>query len=105
MSKNKKIIRARFRNAVFTRDNYTCKVCNKSNFSFETFDAHHITNRNDMPNGGYVLPNGITLCANCHLKAEVEMQGRHHKGFSPEELYILINSSYDVAVKKSRLLA
>jgi hypothetical protein len=67
--KKKYLIRQKFKESVFKRDNNTCQVCgHKDNTDF--FDAHHITDRNDMPNGGYVAENGITVCNNgddsCH---------------------------------------
>ena len=57
---NKKEIRSAFRRAVFERDNYTCRVCNKpgkcrqtgefkgKNIPRDPLDAHHIINRNDI---------------------------------------------------------
>lgn len=97
MSTQKKQVRTNFRTAVFERDGYSCRAC-----GFESaperadgeLDAHHITNRNEMPNGGYVVENGISLCVDCHKMAE-----SHHRGdpvpagFSPDELYELIGSS------------
>lgn len=66
MSKQKKLIRQQFRDAVFRRDNYKCTICS----AISNLDAHHIVNRNKMPNGGYILSNGITLCGIHHLQAE-----------------------------------
>lgn len=63
--KNKKAIRKKFKDSVFKRDNYTCQVCGNGPYPHsaeELFDAHHITDRSDMPNGGYVEENGITVC-------------------------------------------
>jgi len=64
-------------------------------------DAHHIHPREDMPNGGYVATNGITLCDTedgCHAKAEAVLQGRgDHPGYEPEALFHKINSSLDQA--------
>lgn len=97
MSAQKKHVRKNFRAAVFERDGYSCRAC-----GFESsperadtdLDAHHITDRNEMPNGGYVAENGIALCADCHLKAEAHHCGAPvPPGFSPEELYTLIGSS------------
>ena len=57
----------------------------------ETLDAHHITDRNLMPNGGYTLANGISLCPPCHEKAEVfHSTGTALPGFSPDDLYRII---------------
>jgi 5-methylcytosine-specific restriction endonuclease McrA len=66
MSSSKKMVRQKFREAVFKRDGHTCLFC-----SIKTsLDAHHIINRNLMPDGGYVLSNGATLCPTHHLGAE-----------------------------------
>ena len=70
-------------------------------------DAHHITNRADMPHGGYVKENGISLCdRGCHLLAEVYHQtGTPHPGFTPADLYRKIGVSFDEAYRASLLLA
>jgi HNH endonuclease len=62
-------------------------------------DAHHITNRNEMPNGGYVLENGITLCPQCHIIAELCMKIDMipYPDHWPSVLYRLINSSKEKA--------
>ena len=102
--KRKQIIRDRFRNEVFTRDGNKCKICG----STDKLDAHHITDRTEMPNGGYVKENGISLCDGkdgCHMKAE-----RYHitggkdwiDGFHPIELYKLIGSNLGLAKQKSK---
>lgn len=64
--KNKKQIRENFRNDVFKRDKYKCVFCD----CVENLDAHHITDRNEMPNGGYTKYNGITVCSEHHLLCE-----------------------------------
>lgn len=96
--KTKKQIRSSFRNSVFQRDKYTCQICGKryTEEDAEAFlDAHHITNRNLMPNGGYVKENGISLCKNgdpsCHELAEAQL-------ITEDELYKKINSSYEKAL-------
>jgi len=68
-------------------------------------DAHHITDRNDMPNGGYVKENSISLCDDdCHLLAEVYHQtGIPHPGYSPTDLYTKIGVSFDEAYRASLL--
>lgn len=111
MSKRKKEIRAAFRRAVFGRDDHKCVMCgldayrgNHRNGQVEdVLDAHHVTPREEMPNGGYVKENGISLCKdNCHLKAEEYLQGTNlHEGFSPEELYKKIGSTHEEAVVAS----
>jgi 5-methylcytosine-specific restriction endonuclease McrA len=102
MSQKKKEIRTNFRDKTFARDGHKCRVCSDTS---KPLDAHHVTDRNLMPNGGYVPENGISLCPECHVKAEVfHSTGTPMPGFSPEELYNLIQSSYDLAVKASNKL-
>lgn len=104
MSQEKKKIRTNFRDNVFARDKHACKACNVS-AALVQLDAHHITDRNLMPNGGYVLENGISLCPTCHEKAEIfHSTGTAYIGFAPDDLYRLIGSSYELAVKRSELL-
>jgi 5-methylcytosine-specific restriction endonuclease McrA len=76
MSLKKKAIRATFRESVFTRDKHRCVICGDVN----NLDAHHIIDRHNMPNGGYILENGVTLCTIHHLQAE-------HGIITPRELY------------------
>lgn len=107
-SKRKQKVRENFRKEVFTRDNFKCKICGKS-FREVPLDAHHITPREDMPNGGYVKENGITLCDNgeeggCHFRAEAFLKGISNDDvntWSSEALYKKINSSYELAVKRA----
>lgn len=113
--KIKQQIRDKFRNDVFERDNYKCVICGESDVKL---DAHHITNRKLIINGGYVKENGITLCDTwngCHFKAEqfnclytekyiIETKGNYLIEFTSENLYKKINSSYEIAYKKSERL-
>lgn len=95
--------RAIFRAEVFQRDNFTCAFCDHR----EGLDAHHITDRHEMPNDGYVKENGISLCADHHAKAEIWHASGHKDffpGMHPNDLYAKIGSSYELAVKKSELL-
>lgn len=70
MSK-KKQVREKFRKEVFNRDKLTCKICNTKRDE-KDLDAHHITNREEIENGGYIMNNGITVCKDvCHLKVEL----------------------------------
>lgn len=90
MSKKKKAIRKKFREIVFARDKNTCRVCGDP-----AVDAHHIIDRNEMPDGGYILDNGISLCSNCHIKAEVFHSSGgtdHEEGFLPEDLQLIIQT-------------
>ena len=46
-------------------------------------DSHHITDRKEIINGGYVLENGISLCSACHWKAEqYHITGEAAHGYS-----------------------
>ena len=104
MSAKKKQVRENFRNEVFSRDNYQCKI--PGCLVKENLDAHHITDRTLMPNGGYVKQNGITLCSEHHVAAEVyHSTGVALERFHPEDLYQLIGSSYDLAVLYSEKLS
>jgi predicted restriction endonuclease len=93
----KKLVRAAFYEACLKRDKNRCAMCGASGVKL---DVHHITNRDEMPNGGYVVENGITLCdLGCHMKAEDTYFHRAaHEGFSPEELYAKIGSSREKAI-------
>lgn len=111
MSQQKKQVRANFRRETFARDKCTCQGCGRL-LPEEELDAHHITPREDMPNGGYVKENGVTLCKeprdkllSCHEMAEAylkpEEYGVEEPGYSPAELYSKIGSSHDRAYKAS----
>lgn len=103
MSQQKKQVRKQFRDSVYARDHYTCVACgfqSSPEKAEEELDAHHITNRNDMPNGGYVAENGASLCKlgnpSCHERAE---SGE----ITAAELYQKIGSSYELALKASNV--
>lgn len=107
---NKKEIRQKFRDVCLKRDKMTCIKCGVKakdmKDALQIFDVHHINDRSIMPNGGYVLENGITLCKDaCHLKAEqFHSTGQAAEGFSVEDLYNAIGSNYELAVKASEKL-
>jgi hypothetical protein len=120
----KKQVRATFRAAVFERDRYRCVMCGKLGRDrqggdghaayHETspdgvlvpLDAHHITDRHEMPHGGYVRENGITLCDDgCHGLAEAfHATGTPHPGYAPADLYARIGSTHADAVRASARL-
>lgn len=124
----KKETRRNFRDAVFGRDGYRCVVCglkSSPDGAEEEIDAHHVTPREEMPNGGYVKENGVTLCdpakrggdaqEGCHWKAEFVLQHREHEPgfpsddnpfwpFAPEQLYVKIGSSRERAIEASEKL-
>lgn len=99
---DKKELRNQFRSEVFARDGFRCVMCGFQPSNSNELDAHHITDRHLLPNGGYVCANGITLCtdrskdaSNCHAMAEMyHATGFAHTGFSPPELYTKIGSDY-----------
>jgi len=103
---NKKQIRNNFVQAVFERDGHKCVMCGRKH----TLNAHHIIDRHEIINGGYVKENGITLCAgedkdNCHWKAEqYHATGIDYYGYSQEELFKRIGSSLELATEASHVL-
>lgn len=87
MSTEKKTARAAFRSAVMARDGSKCVMCGQL-----AVDAHHITSRGEMPGGGYVPENGISLCGECHIAAE-------RGDWTADELYVVIGSSFETALE------
>jgi hypothetical protein len=122
-NERKKAVRTAFRSAVFERDRYRCRSCTRPGqdrqggsdhlkFHGETsvfknlvkLDAHHICSRDLLPHGGYVEENGISVCDDCHLKAEAYWAtGEVIEGFMPEDLYEMIGSSYEAAWQAAEL--
>lgn len=104
---SKKEVRKNFRDAVFKRDKHTCRVC-KTEREEALLDAHHVTDRSLMPNGGYVASNGITVCKDeCHMKVEkfhITGGEEWEEGLHPDDLYALIGSSREQAEKDSEEL-
>jgi 5-methylcytosine-specific restriction endonuclease McrA len=102
---DKKLIRKRFRYSCFSRDNYCCVMCgfkSSKEKSEDELDAHHIISRKEMPNGGYVKENGISLCGECHIKAEkFYSDGVAELGFSIDDLFNKIKSNKELAIKFS----
>jgi 5-methylcytosine-specific restriction endonuclease McrA len=105
MSNKKKQVRTLFRDACYKRDGYRCAMCyfkSSPDNAQEDLDAHHITDRRLMPNGGYVKENGISLCAECHKKAEQYHEtGIAFPGYAPEDLYKKIKSTLEKAIAAS----
>lgn len=96
-----KLWRKEFNEKVFARDRNKCVFCD----SIGPLDAHHITDRHLMPNGGYVLSNGITVCEEHHLKCEeYHSTNTCEPQYHPYELYKLINSSPEKAHADSEKL-
>lgn len=121
----KREVRRKFREAVFKRDGFKCIGCGYQSSPEKVdheLDAHHITPREEMPNGGYVPENGVSLCdpaksggkwhEGCHFKAETNLR-RLEEGFEPSEynrhlypdmLYKAIGSSRKKAEQASEFL-
>ena len=106
--KQKQVIRQKFKEDVFRRDKSKCVTCKREGRDTEAVDAHHIEDRHNFKNGGYVLENGISLCADCHWKAEqyhIDLSGLEQgedawvPNFYPIDLYDLIGSSREKAYK------
>ncbi len=105
MSAKKKLVREKFRTAVFERDGHQCRIpgCTVR----DNLDAHHITDRTLMPNGGYVRENGITVCHDHHMAAEAfHISGGEEwvEGLHPNDLYAMIGSTYEKAIRASERL-
>tara|TARA_B100001778_G_scaffold334986_1_gene350454 strand:+ start:18752 stop:19060 length:309 start_codon:yes stop_codon:yes gene_type:complete len=97
MSREKRRARQEFRQGVLDRDGHRCVICGVQPGD-DGLDAHHIIDRHDMPNGGYVKENGVTLCHDCHPLAEREHQGLDPvPGLSRAELFAAIGSSEEEA--------
>lgn len=100
VSMGKRLVRQAFRAAVFLRDGNRCRGCGGTRGDLV---AHHITDRSEMPGGGYVPENGISLCNDCHLKAEAfHRDGTAIPGWAPEDLYARIGSSPEAALAAAR---
>lgn len=115
----KKQIRHAFTSACLKRDGYKCAMCgrkaDKDKWQ-EVLDVHHISDRSEMPNGGYVPENGICLCkgdngldklGSCHYAAEEfhMTHGEHWiSGYHPNDLYAKIGSSKEKAIEASKRL-
>ena len=102
--KKKQLIRIKFAEAVFKRDKHKCLFCDCT----VDLDAHHVTDRNSIPNGGYVMENGITLCPIHHMMAEkyhISGGAEWEENMHPDDLYRLIGSSKELAFKASERLA
>lgn len=54
----------KWREAVYKKDNYTCRQCNKK---VPNLNAHHIKSWKEYPELRYIISNGVTLCEQCHI--------------------------------------
>jgi 5-methylcytosine-specific restriction endonuclease McrA len=96
---NHKRWRKQFNENCLNRDKHKCVFCNVT----ENLDVHHITDRHVMPNGGYAMSNGITVCEEHHLKCEEfhMNDGKCDPEYHPMLLYQKIGSSYEKAYHES----
>jgi 5-methylcytosine-specific restriction endonuclease McrA len=69
-----------WREAVFSRDDYTCQECGiRSKSGVRVYlHAHHIKPFADYPELRFDVSNGVTLCKDCHEKTP-KYRGRRHK--------------------------
>ncbi len=95
--------RKEFNTVCLERDGNKCVFCDET----DSLDVHHITDRHEMPNGGYTPTNGITVCQEHHLLCEEWHSSEHtsyQEGYHPNDLYVKINSSYEKAYDDSENL-
>ena len=93
--------RKQFNEGCLKRDGYKCVFCDENN----DLDVHHITDRHELDNGGYAISNGITVCTDHHLACEeYHINGSCEPEYHPDNLYKMIGSSYEKAVKDSKNL-
>ena len=57
----------KWRNDVFSRDDYTCQICGKKG---GVLNAHHIKKFSEYPSLRFVVKNGVTVCKDCHKIAD-----------------------------------
>jgi hypothetical protein len=102
MKRFHKLWRKDFNEACLLRDKYQCVFCDKK----ENLQVHHIKDRHEMPNSGYVLANGITVCEEHHLLCEEYhmYDGVCIPMYHPDALYKIIGSSYLEAFMESEKL-
>lgn len=69
-----------FRNAVYKRDEYTCRVCGQVG---GTLNAHHLDGWNWAKDKRFNTSNGVTLCEDCHSK----FHNVYGKGYNTKEQF------------------
>ena len=73
-----------WRNSVYQRDHYTCKVCDKVGGKL---NAHHLDGWNWCEEKRFDIDNGITLCEKCHNN----FHSVYSKGNNTEEEFLLFS--------------
>lgn len=95
----------RWRNAVGTRDNFTCQCCGEKTRKVE---AHHLFSFIQYEDLRYDVRNGICLCRHCHNTREYgsfhNTYGTHNN--TPDQLreYILNKSGVDIYITHPEIL-
>jgi len=108
-SASKKQLLENFCSSVFARDGNMCVMCStlqeELTKEHKTLDVHHILDLSKMPNGGYVMENGILLCPTCHELAKLyHSTGTSHPGYSPDDLFDKIGSNPEKARRAAEAL-
>jgi len=57
---------SQWRNSVFERDGWKCRICNDDTGGNLT--AHHLNSYDEFESERYLVDNGITLCDECHKR-------------------------------------
>jgi len=62
----------KWREAVFTRDNYTCQICGRKRKKGDrvVLEPHHLKPFAHFPKLRFEISNGQTLCYKCHQKTK-----------------------------------
>lgn len=91
---NHKRWRRKFNEDCLDRDGYKCVFCDET----EGLNVHHITDRHEMPNGGYHTTNGITVCEEHHLECEkYHMEEPCEDQYLPDSLYKKLGTTSEEA--------
>ncbi len=79
----------KWRKEVYERDNYTCPKCSQRG---GILNAHHIANWADNKELRFILPNGITMCKNCHNQFHKKYGKRNNNKTQLDEFLNLLTA-------------